>query len=189
MIDPGQTTRLLRRMIDGDSSAAEELLPVVYSELHGLARKLMGGERRDHTLQATALIHEAWLRLMGGAELSFEDRGHFMRVAARAMRRVLVDHARAKNAGKRGEGRKAVALDEALAYWEKDHTDLLALDEALERLGEKDEQLLRVVELRFFGGLTNEEAGEPLGLTERQVRLAWTSARGWLKREMSRKGA
>jgi RNA polymerase sigma factor (TIGR02999 family) len=160
MSDPGVTTRLLRRMIDGDASAATELLPLVYRELHVIAERLMAGERREHTLQPTALIHEAWLRLMGGADLSYEDRGHFLRVAARAMRRVLVDHARARKTAKRGEGRAPVPLPEALAGWEQDQTDLLALDEALERLAERDEQLLRVVELRFFAASpTTRRAG------------------------------
>ena len=188
MAIPGATARLLRRMVDGDPAAAAELLPIVYRELHVVAERLMAGERRAHTLQPTALIHEAWLRLMGGADLEFEDRGHFLRIAAREMRRVLVDHARGRNAAKRGAGRGRAPLSAALAWWDQDPTDVLALDEALDRLGARDEQLARIVELRFFAGLTNDETGAALGLTERQVRLGWASARGWLRRELDGRG-
>ena len=118
MDDPGRTTRLLRRMADGDPSAADQLFGVLYDELHALAERLMAGERGEHTLQATALIHEAWLRLAGGATVPFADRGHFLRVAARAMRRVLVDHARTRGRAKRGGGRSPLPLDEALAHFE-----------------------------------------------------------------------
>ncbi len=183
-----RTTQLLLRMARGDSLASAELLPLLYDELHGIAQRFMAGERRDHTLQPTALLNEAWLRLAGSPDAQYVDRTHFLRVAARAMRHVLVDHARAKRSAKRGGGRAAVSLDidEALAYWESDHTDLLALHEALERLNEKDPQLNDIVELRFFGGLTAEETGSALGLTERQVGLGWSFARGWLHRELQR---
>ncbi len=181
-----QTTQLLVRMAGGDARAATELLPILYDELHGLARRLMSDERRNHTLQPTALLHEAWLRLAGTASEGYVDRTHFLRVAARAMRQVLVDHARTKRAAKRGGGRVEARLDDALAYWEQDHTDLLALDEALKRLAEKDPQLLDIVELRFFGGLTAEETAKALHLTERKVRLGWSFARGWLRRELQR---
>ena len=174
-------------MTGGDTGAAEELLPIIYDELHRVAESLMAGERRNHTLQPTALIHEAWVRL-AGADCSFDDRAHFLRVAARAMRRALVDHARRKKASKRGDGQAPLPLDHALVVWEHSPVDLLALEEALERLGENDEELLRIVELRFFAGLTHEETGDALSLTERQVRLGWTSARGWLRRELERQG-
>jgi RNA polymerase sigma factor (TIGR02999 family) len=180
------TVRLLRRLGEGDERAADELLPLLYQELRSIAGRLMAGERRSHTLQATALVHEAWLRLGGGAGAEAEDRKHFLRLAARAMRRVLVDHARAKRAGKRGGDRTPQPLAEDLAFYEDRPEDLLALDEALTRLGEHDEELLRVVELRFFAGLTLRETGEQVGKTLRQVDLAWGFARGWLRREMSR---
>jgi len=181
MPDPGRTTRLLRRLTDGDAQAGDELFGLVYGELHRIAEKLMAGERPDHTLQATALIHEAWLRLAGGTQVPVKDRAHFLRLAARAMRHVLVDHARGRGREKRGGGRVPLPLDEAVAHFEQSQTDLLALDEALTRLGEHDEQLLRIVELRCFAGLTLEETGEVLGLTVRRVHAGWTFARGWLR--------
>ena len=178
-----QTVRLLRRINAGDEAAAEELLPLVYGELRGLAGRLMASERKEHTLQPTALLHEAWLRL-NGADAKYENRLHFLRIAARAMRRVLVDHARRKGAEKRGGDREAVPLDDALALYENDPVDLLALDEALQRLEENDAGLARIVELRYFAGLTLEEAGEALGQSPRQVHRGWTFARGWLRREL-----
>ncbi|MBD3162500.1 MAG: sigma-70 family RNA polymerase sigma factor [Candidatus Latescibacteria bacterium] len=181
-----ETVRLLRRLEEGDDQAAEELLPLIYQELRSIAGRLMAGERKAHTLQATALVHEAWMRLLGGSEPGSANRQHFLRLAARAMRRVLVDHARAKRADKRGGGKAPQPLDEALAAYEDRPEDLLALDEALTRLGEKDEELLRIVELRYFAGLTLEETAEQVGKTVRQVHLAWGFARGWLKRELSK---
>ena len=183
--DQEAATRLLRRMADGDEEAAEALFGVVYRQLHDIARALMAKERKGHTLQTTALMHEAWVRL-AGADASYESRGHFLRIAARAMRRVLVDHARKRNTKKRGGQRAEPLLDDALAYWETNHTDLLALDEALVRLAENDEDLLHVVELRFFSGLTLEETGAVLGMSVRRVHARWTLARGWLRRELER---
>jgi RNA polymerase sigma factor (TIGR02999 family) len=183
--DQDAVARLLQRMADGEEDAAEALFPVVYDQLHNVARALMAKERKGHTLQTTALLHEAWVRLVR-ADASYESRGHFMRIAARAMRRVLVDHARKRGASKRGAGRAQPLMDDALSYWDENHTDLLALDEALGRLGERDEELLQVVELRFFSGLTLEETGSILGLSLRQVHSRWTLARGWLRRELER---
>jgi RNA polymerase sigma factor (TIGR02999 family) len=186
MEERADTVRLLRRMSDGDASASEALLSRVYRELHDIAAKLMAGERRDHTLQPTALIHDAWLRLVGGGPRDFEDRRHFLRVSARAMRRILVDHARARGAQKRGGGREPASLDDVLSVLaiEDRAVDLLALDEALGALGRNDPELLRVVELRYFAGLTLEETGDVLGMTAVQVHRAWAFARGWLRREM-----
>ena len=183
--DQDAVARLLQRMADGDEEAAEALFPVVYNQLHEVARALMAKERQGHTLQTTALMHEAWVRLVR-VDAAYESRGHFMRIAARAMRRVLVDHARKRNAKKRSGDRAEPLMDDALSYWEENHTDLLALDEALARLGERDEELLQVVELRFFSGLSLEETGTILGLTLRQVHSRWTLARGWLRRELER---
>lgn len=181
-----QTADLLQRLAGGDAAAGDELFPLVYRELHGVAHRLMAKERGGHTLQTTALMHEAWMRLIGTQDSSFADRRHFLRVAARAMRNVLVDHARRRNAKKRQGGRAEPLIEDALAYWESNHHDLLALDEGLTRLGERDENLLRVVELRFFAGLTNDEAAEVLGLSPRQCSKAWAFARSWLRREMDR---
>ncbi|MDJ0520692.1 MAG: ECF-type sigma factor [Planctomycetota bacterium] len=185
--DASQTfAPLLARMGDGDEDAGHELFELVSGELRSIASKLMAGERKSHTLQTTALVNEAWMRLAGGANLSAESRGHFVRLASRAMRRVLVDHARKRGARKRQGHRAEPLLDDALQYWDERQTDLLALDEALDRLGERDDDALRVVELRFFSGLTLKEVGAVLGMTERQAGLAWTFARGWLKRELER---
>lgn len=184
-VDRSRTAQLLTKMQAGDSAAAAELLPVLYDELRRIARRLMADERAGHTLQTTALIHEAWLRL--GGEARYEDRRHFLRVAARAMRNVLVDHARAKRTLKRGSGVPTVPLDEALAAYEAKDIDVIAVNEALEKLGETDPELLQITELRLFGGLTLRETGEVVGKTIRQVDRAWTFARGWLRRELEGK--
>ncbi len=188
--DPDQQTiELVQRLESGDADAAEELFPRVYEQLHGIAQRMMARERGDHTLQTTALINEAWMRLMGGAEMTVTDREHFVRLAARAMRHVLVDHARRRSAKKRQRERAQPLIEDALAYWDEHHMDLLALHEALGRLAERDESVARVVELRFFGGLTLKETGALLGMSERKAFLAWSFARGWLKRELEKGGA
>jgi RNA polymerase sigma factor (TIGR02999 family) len=180
-----RAAELLRRMEAGDVEAPEELLSLLYRELHGIARQMMAGERNGHTLQTTALIHEAWLRLTG-TRIEYEGQGHFLRTAALAMRRILVDHARAKRSAKRGGGRRAEPLDEALAIYEERSIDLLALDEALDRLRGIDEQLAQIVELRHFAGLTLEETGRALGISTTQAHRGWGFARGWLRRELDR---
>ncbi len=169
-------------MAAGDLDAAEQLLPIVYQELHQLARRLMGNERASHTLQATALLHEAWLRLAepGG---DYVDRGHFLRVAARAMRHVLVDHARARAAHKRGNGLRVDLDAEALAAPD-DAASLLAVDETLARLHALDPQLAQIVELRFFGGLDNPSVAESLGISLRSVERGWRTARAFLIRDL-----
>lgn len=177
-----RTAQLLTRMEAGDPAAAGELLPLVYDEMRNIAKRLMSDERHNHTLQTTALIHEAWMRL--GGEARYEDKRHFLRVAARAMRNVLVDHARAKRAQKRGGGAPLLPLDEALAAYDAQQIDILALHEALERLADADAELSQLVELRLFAGLTLRETGEVMGKTTRQVDRAWTFARGWLRREI-----
>jgi RNA polymerase sigma factor (TIGR02999 family) len=180
--DPAATTRLLRAMAAGDGAAADQLLPLVYQELHRLAQRLMGSERRDHTLQATALLHEAWLRLAepGG---DYADRNHFLRVAARAMRHVLVDHARARLAQKRGAGRRADLDADALAT-PTDPASLLAVDETLARLQQLDPQLAQLVELRFFAGLDNPSIASTLGLSLRSIERGWRTARAFLLRDL-----
>lgn len=176
------TTRLLRAVGAGDPEAADRLLPLVYDELRLLAGRLMHGERAGHTLQATALLHEAFLRLVEPGA-SFVDRGHFLGVAATAMRRVLIDHARARAAQKRGGGRR-VDLDAEALCAADDPTSLLAVDEALARLQAVDPQLAKLVELRFFGGLDNPAVAQTLGISLRSVERGWRTARAFLLRDL-----
>lgn len=178
------TSSLLQSVRRGDSGAADLLLPLVYDELRALAGAYLSRERPDHTLDATALVHEAYVRLAGECKIDWQSRAHFFAIAARAMRQVLVNYARTKNAQKRGGGARAVTLEDALALFEKPAINLLALDEALTALETQDETLARVVEYRFFGGMTVEETAEALGLSERTVRRAWATARARLHREL-----
>lgn len=178
-----ELTGLLARWGEGDAAARDELLGVVYTELRNLAGGYMRRERGDHTLQPTALVHEAFLRLTGGTTVNWSDRAHFFRVAARAMRRVLIDHGRGVRAAKRGQGMKNQLLDEQVAIPGLD-VDILALDEALTRLGGLDERLLQVVELRFFAGLSIEEIAELLEMSARTVKRDWRAARAWLLAEL-----
>ena len=179
------TTRLLQRMSQGDAAAEAELLPRVYDELHRLAAHYMSGGGSDHTLQPTALVNEAYLRMTAGeGDPDFESREHFVGVAARAMRSVLVDHARRRRAAKRGGDQERVGLDAVAAAFEERAPDLVELDAALERLAAFDADGARVVELRFFAGLESGEIGELLGVSERTVRRQWQVARLWLRREL-----
>jgi len=184
-----EATELLSRMNAGDTGAQERLLELLYDELRGTAERAMRSERRDHTLQPTALVHEAFLKLVDETNVAWSGRAHFLGVAARAMRQVLVDHARRRKAEKRGSGQERVPLDDALLRFESSAIDLLALDEALSSLAGHDEELARLVELRFFGGLTVEETGRVLGLSVRQVEGAWITARAWLYRAMGASAA
>lgn len=177
---------LLERLAAGDEEAAETLFGMLYGELHDLARRIMARERAGHTLQTTALLHEAWLRLAGDTDTPYQDDKHFVRLAARAMRRVLVDHARKRKAAKRQAHRTEPLVDDALVVWERGPHDLIDLDEALERLGAQDETLRQVVELRFFAGLTLEKTGAVLGMPLGRTYKAWLFARAWLKRELER---
>lgn len=174
-------TRLLEEAADGSATAVERLFPVVYEELRRLASAFLGRERPDHTLQTTALVHEAYLKLADQRRAGWKTRAQFLGVAAKAMRRILVDHARAKKAAKRGGGQRGLALDETVAVFEERAVDLVALDEALERLRALDEQKMRIVELRFFGGLTSEETAEVLGIGLRTVERDWAMAKAWLR--------
>ncbi len=171
-------------MADGDESASGQLLDLLYADLHRMAHRLMTDQRDGHTLQTTALLNEAWMRVAGARSEPYQSRRHFVGVAARAMRSVLVDHARKRNAKKRQGGKARPLLHDALSYWDRHPTEMLSLDEALTRLEERDAEMARIVELRFFGGLTAAETGKVLGLTERQVLKRWTFARGWLRREL-----
>jgi len=181
---------LLDRMQRGEPGATDELLPLVYDELRRLADQHLSAERPGQTLQATALVHEAYLRLVGPASSSWESRAHFFGAAARAIRRILIDRARARNSQRRGAGARPQALDEAadLAAPEP-RLDLLELDGALERLAQVDAQKARIVELRFFGGLSTEETAQALGLSPSTVTRDWRFARIWLHRELRREEA
>lgn len=181
-------TRLLSAIRDGDRSALERLIPVVYDELRDLAAFYIRRERSDHTLQPTALVHEAYLRLAGHIEdhgADWRDRTHFFGVAARVMRQVLVDHARAHLAAKRGGGHTRVTFDDADRGVEAGTVDVLALDVALTRLAALDAEQARLVELRFFAGLTVEETAELVGRSPTSIKRDWRLARAWLHRELS----
>jgi RNA polymerase sigma-70 factor, ECF subfamily len=181
--DDGQVTVLLRAMKDGDESAAEQLLPLVYNELHRLARSYMRRERPDHTLQATALINEAYLRLAHD-NVDWQGRQHFIAVAANVMRRLLVDHARAHHAQARAGGLQRVELEEGLMVSSERSGEVLALHEALSRLETVDSRQAKVVELRYFGGLSVEEIGALLEISPRSVKRHWALARIWLLKQM-----
>ena len=179
-----EVTQILDAASRGDAAAAERLLPLVYEELRAQAARYLGRERKDHTLQATALVHEAYLRLIDQTRVQWNGRQHFFAVAAVMMRRVLVNHAKAKQAAKRGGGLR-VTLDEpmAAASQERD-VDLVALDEALEKLAKLDPEQARLVELRFFAGLPAKEAAEVMGISERTLHREWTVAKAWLHAEL-----
>jgi RNA polymerase sigma factor (TIGR02999 family) len=177
-------TQLLDAAGRGDAAAAEQLLPLVYSELHRLARIRMKQERAGHTLQPTALVHEAYLRLVGNPDTRWDGRGHFFGAAAIAMRRILVERARARGRVKRGGDRQRVEFDEAGLTEEPPATDLIVLDDTLNRLEQYDPRKYRVVMLRFFAGLTIEETAAAMDLSPATVKNEWTFARAWLHREM-----
>ena len=178
-------TQLLADAGAGDRAALDALLPLVYQELRRLADHYLRGERPDHTLQATALVHEAYLRLVGQTGISWQNRAHFFSVAAQVMRHILVDHARSHNAEKRGGGEPRLSLDEAVSFFEERDVGLVALDDALNELAGMDGRQARVVELRFFGGLTTEEIAEVLKVSTDAVRSDWRMAKAWLHRELS----
>ena len=179
-------TRLLQDWSHGDSHAQEALASAVYRELRNLARHYMARERRDHTLQATALVHEAYLRLVD-QRAEWKSRAHFFAVASSMMRRILVDHAKRHLASKRGgSALPKVSLDDAVTLSAEPSVDLIALNDALSALAEIDPQRARIVELRFFGGLSNEESAEILGISTATVQRQWAGARAWLFHEMSR---
>jgi RNA polymerase sigma factor (TIGR02999 family) len=188
MADPAAAvTILLRAWRRGDQAAFERLTPLVYDELRRRARHYLRGERPNHPLQPTALVHEVYLRLVNLDQVDWQDRTHFFALAARQMRRILVDSARARRFQKRGGGAVSVTFDDALAVSERG-PDLVALDEALDLLAEKDERKARVVELRFFGGLTNEEIAAALGISTDTVTRDWQMAKLWLRRALRKDG-
>jgi len=182
-----QVTELLTRWSQGDSAARDELLPVVYDELRRLARRCMAGQRENPVVQSTALVHEAYLRLVDQTSVRWDNRVHFFAVAAQLMRRILVDHVRMQRAKKRGGDCVTLVLDESLAASGKERElDLMALDQALERLAVLDERQYRLVELRFFAGLSIDETSAALGISAATVKREWATARLWLLRDMNR---
>jgi RNA polymerase sigma-70 factor (ECF subfamily) len=176
-------TELLRRWSNGDAAALEALLPIVYGELRRVARGCLASERTDHTLQSTALVHEAYIRLIGNS-VDWQNRAHFFAVAAQLMRRILVDHARRRRAAKRGGNPLTLTLDESVALPKAREVDLLALDDALNSLSELDARQSRIVELRFFGGLSIENTAQVLGVSPATIKREWSTARAWLYEEM-----
>lgn len=181
---PASITQWLGRLHDGDPDALDRLLPLVYEELRALARSQLRGERFGHTLSATALVHEAYLRMAERESLTPEDRRHFFAIAAQTMRRVLIDYARARKRKKRGAGQVNVPLDAEVLASESAADDLLAIDHALERLAGVNERAVRVVEHRFFAGLTLEETATTLGVSLKTVQRDWIVARAWLRKEI-----
>lgn len=181
---PEEVTRLLAEWNDGDRSALDRLLPFVERELHQLAHRYLSRERAGHTLQTTALVNEAYLRLVGQRQANWQNRAHFVAIAAQIMRRILVNHARDRSAEKRGGGARKVSLDEAAVLSDERADELMALDEALDSLSKLDERKGRVVELRYFGGLSVEETAEALGIHPNTVTREWNQARAFLHREL-----
>ena len=186
---PQEVTQLLRAWSGGQESALDKLVPMVYGELHRMARRYMARERPGQTLQVTALVNEAYLRLVDSPQTSWQDRAHFFAVCAQMMRRILVDRARGRRARKRGMGTPALELDEALVVAQGRGTDLVALDDALKDLAALDPRKGQVVELRFFGGLSVEETAEVLKVSKETVMRDWKLAKSWLRRELNRENS
>ena len=184
-MDQTSLTQLLRDARGGDKPAADKLVPIAYAELRRLAESYLRRERPDHTLQPTALVHEAYMRLVGQDQPDYRNRGHFFGVAAQLMRQILVDHARMRNAGKRGGGEVRLALEDAAQASDSRPGAFLDLDRALSKLEEQDPRKARAIEMRFFGGLTAEESAELLGVSVETVRRDLRLGQAWLQRELS----
>jgi RNA polymerase sigma factor (TIGR02999 family) len=184
MADEGDITGMLAAAVGGDSEAAQRLVGLVYDELRKRAEALMRRESPGHTVQATMLVHDAYLKLINQDRASWSDRNHFFAVAAQTMRRLLVDHARGRQRDKRGGGQVKVSLEEGLGLSSGADADVLAVDEALGRLEAVDPQQAKIVELRFFGGLTVDEVAQQLGVSKRTVEAEWTMVAAWLRREL-----
>jgi RNA polymerase sigma-70 factor, ECF subfamily len=185
-MDPGgeDVTILLAELTKGNEGAASRLIPLVYAELRRLAASYMRRERSDHTLQPTALVHEAYLKLVQQRSVDWQSRAHFFGIAAQVMRRILVDHARGHLREKRGGGQRPVPMDEALVFAPEQSVELLKLDQALERLTKLDPRQGKIVELRFFGGLTVEQTADLLGISPKTVKRDWSMAKAWLHGEL-----
>jgi RNA polymerase sigma factor (TIGR02999 family) len=182
---PQPVSALLVRWRAGDQEALQALIPLVYQELRQIAQHHLRQERSDHTLQSTALVHEAYLRLTKQGAADIEDRAHFLAVASRLMRQILVDHARKHRAAKRGGGLK-LELNDAMAFQQEQNVDLIALDKALNELALLDPQQSRIVEMRFFGGLSIEDTAQIIGVSRTTVKREWATARAWLRREVGK---
>lgn len=180
-----EITQLLAKWSDGNQAALDELYPLVYEELHRLARRYMSRERKGHTLQTTALINEAYVRLVDQRNVQWANRSHFFAISAQIMRRILIDHARRHAYAKRGGGARQVSLDETAAIIQDNLSEFLRLDEALTSLAQLDPRRSQVVELRYFGGLNNEEIADVLKISENTVIRDWNMARAWLYRQLS----
>ena len=189
-IDQGMEsiTQLLIEVTNRNSAAVDALLPLIYDELRSLAANYLRRERPDHTLQPTALVHEAYLRMVDQTQVNWQNRAHFFGVAAQMMRRILVDHARAHTAEKRGSDFQKLSLDENIDKTVERSAELIALDDALKELAEMDEQKSRIVELRFFGGLSIEETAEVMGVSAPTVKRQWRMAKAWLYGQVQRQG-
>jgi len=184
MVEKQEFTQLLKKAQDGDRESLDRLLPLIYDELRRVAASQLQRERADHTLQATALVHEAYLRLLDQREVDWQNRAHFFSIAAEMMRRILVNYAVRRQTQKRGFGAAQISLDEAGGVSDEKDFDLVALDDALRQLAEYDPTQARVVELRFFGGLTIEETAEVLGISDSTVKREWRMAKAWLKTKL-----
>jgi RNA polymerase sigma factor (TIGR02999 family) len=183
-MEPSDLTALLGELTKGNPDAGSKLVPLVYGELRRMAARYMRQERTGHTLQATALVHEAYLKMLGQHSVDWQSRAHFFGIAAQVMRRILIDHARSHVRDKRGGGQVRVPLDEALVFSEERSADFIKLDSALERLADLDVRQAKIVELRFFGGLTVEETAEALGISPKTVKRDWSVAKAWLHGEL-----
>jgi RNA polymerase sigma-70 factor, ECF subfamily len=181
-----EVTALLSRLTQGDQQAAAKLIPLVYKELRQIAARYMGHERPGHTLQTTALVHEAYLKLVDSPSPNFQNRAHFLAVSAQVMRHILVDHARARARDKRGGPQSNLPLEEGLVFAPERSSDLVEIDAALEKLAEFDPRQAKIVELRFFGGLTVEETAAVLDISPKTVKRDWSIAKAWLRRELQK---
>lgn len=183
--EPPNVSELLTDLVGGEHSAADRLMPIVYEELHALAERMLRRESPAHTLQPTALVGEAYLRMVGNSKIDFQGKTHFFAIGARNMRRILVDHARHKKRQKRGGELHRIELADEMCVSRRRDEDVLAIEEALNKLATLDPRQAQIVELRFFGGLTVEEVAEVLGVSKRTVESDWTMVRAWLRRELS----
>jgi RNA polymerase sigma factor (TIGR02999 family) len=186
---PIEITQQLIAWSKGDSAALDKLIPAVYQELRRMADRCLRGENAEHSLQPTALVHEAYLRLIDQSRVEWHNRAHFFGVAAQMMRRILVDHAKTKHREKRGGKARKLSLDEITNYADEPAAELVALDEALKILAEMDERKSRIVEMRYFGGLTVEETAQVLGVSDKTVIRDWNLAKAWLYQELNRTGS
>jgi len=175
---------ILRDWSDGNRASADSLLTIVYDELRKIAAQYLSKERSGHTLQPTALVHEAYMKLVDISDIKWQDRAHFFAVSANVMRHILVDHARAKRAAKRGGSAQRIELDDAMSLSDERDVDVLAVDESLKELAKFDEQQSRIVEMRFFGGLTIEETAHVIGKSPATVKREWSMAKAWLRRKL-----